>query len=1234
MDRTGMKQGASSMGETHVLLQSWGPARDEPKTLVPQRQWRLPMNRIPGRQQLTSMVAALVVLATLTGGARLAGAQITGLVVDNTGSSSVVSNGAGQNICTTNAAGTVAPLGGNAGESRNSVTIPTNTSTGFTTRFVADLCSDSGGSTAAIYSCISGVNTQNLAANYNVQFGVKAPAGTTYRLTVTNKISGAAEINNDSSVAGTTTGSISNVTTTAAGSTLFGGGSLNLSSAVSMNSAGDVYNPISQTATTKYTGTGTGASIPQTITAQWSGQCSAPNQGDECAVRIGSACTITGASLLNDTHFGPGGKYPDNGNNDCTALQSPYFCCTGNKTGTCTANTRTQANDGQFVTVGLEFCGDGVLQSDGVLNEACDNGLDPVSGNGGTNSCCTADCQIIAASTVCRAVGGECDLQEICNGVSGLCPADAKKPFNTACTPDSNVCTADICNGTSNACQHPAGNPGTVCRASLDLACDPAEFCDGASTTCPPDVRLPTGSACPADSNPCTQDICNSGSGMCTHPAGNAGAVCRASTDSCDVTETCTGSDVNCPADAVEPVNTTCPDDGHLCTKDICNGVSKACTHPTSLVGTICRPAVDPICDEDEECNGTNIDCPPDAVETRQISCRAAVGPCDVGEYCTGTTGMCPPDAKQPAGTVCRPQIGGDDGLCDIAETCDGITNDCPADGLQPVGTICRSAVGPCDVAETCDGTRRCAGGTQICQNDGDCGGGSGSCVVPCPPDQLADSSVVCRDVAPGALGICDVPEYCTGTDPNCPFDQKQDPSLVCRPAGLNICDVDEHCDGTNNVCPPDQFAPASVVCRASAGICDTDEFCTGTSATCPADSFVTNGTLCRAADPGGCDVAETCTGSSALCPPDGFKSASYLCRAADSSGCDVDDYCTGSNSACPPDAKKPDGTLCAGTNPNTCLNSCITGTCTDVCPGSGDVNHPADPDNPCPIAGTVVVPNCCGNGLQEGTEQCDDGNQLSADTCPSLPSDACQIGIPGNGSCTGPGQPLPCCTGLQAGTCSDLIRGNTRNPATDRTACQIEYSVLNPKNKRDKYGQPSNLQICEDQDPTCDLDPRPGRCRFHVVACLNANDVALPMCKPNGVNTLQIVNLQYLRKSSPQLTVVGENMSALTHGLQSLYDPSTPGMGFSVTPPLLADQQDICSGGMLIDVFAGSAFPRQSQVVAQRYRVRSKNNTVNLLCTGPGAPFTCCTGLNKGTCRVQRNTSNLILQCKARALP
>src|SRR5689334_12697285 len=59
------------------------------------------------------------------------------------------------------------------------------------------------------------------------------------------------------------------------------------------------------------------------------------------------------------------------------------------------------------------------------------------------------------------------------------------------------------------------------------------------------------------DNKPCTVDSPD-GAGGCTHTPGNSGAVCRAAAGDCDVAETCTGSDAECPADELADGTVEC----------------------------------------------------------------------------------------------------------------------------------------------------------------------------------------------------------------------------------------------------------------------------------------------------------------------------------------------------------------------------------------------------------------------------------------------------------------------------------------------------------------------------------------------------------------------------------------------------------------------------------------------------------------------------------------------------
>lgn len=130
------------------------------------------------------------------------------------------------------------------------------------------------------------------------------------------------------------------------------------------------------------------------------------------------------------------------------------------------------------------------------LTTSCGNGLadpgedcDIAADNGVAGNCCTSDCRLESPSLVCRTGTGVCDAAEICaDSTDGFCPADALEPS------------------------------GTICRAVAGV-CDVPETCDGVTDACPvQDFFQPVGYPCTPDSDLCTDDVCGGGA-ACTHPA-------------------------------------------------------------------------------------------------------------------------------------------------------------------------------------------------------------------------------------------------------------------------------------------------------------------------------------------------------------------------------------------------------------------------------------------------------------------------------------------------------------------------------------------------------------------------------------------------------------------------------------------------------------------------------------------------------------------------------------------
>src|SRR5207237_4199456 len=84
-----------------------------------------------------------------------------------------------------------------------------------------------------------------------------------------------------------------------------------------------------------------------------------------------------------------------------------------------------------------------------------------------------------------------------------------------------------------------------------------------------------------------------------------------------------------------------------------CNLAGHLGTCSPKANGTVCR-AQNGACDAAETCNGSALTCPADAVQPLGAVCRSAVSTCDVPETCDGTTKACPADRFAPTTTLCR----------------------------------------------------------------------------------------------------------------------------------------------------------------------------------------------------------------------------------------------------------------------------------------------------------------------------------------------------------------------------------------------------------------------------------------------------------------------------------------------------------------------------------------------------------------------------------------------------
>lgn len=831
---------------------------------------------------------------------------------------------------------------------------------------------------------------------------------------------------------------------------------------------------------------------------------------------------------------------------------------------------------------------------------------------------------------LCRGLGGECDIEEFCDGVTKDCPADVVVAENTPCTDDGTSCTIDICDGVSPVCQHPddTGSPcvkyiktigtftSTTAGQTQSTVTVPAAGV-GAGASIILTVGLPSNalvgavSATDSAGNVYTVDAdeTNTNTGgprivvlsshkveplasgntiTVTHPSTNRRNLIAAefsglaASPNVDQTSTNFGAmnSSNPPTSGTTATTTqadqlligafgvagSLADNFNLSTTDfdliarisasntapavqnaaifrVVNQIDEYSAGFTTSTGTTRQYAgaivtykADENCgngviDAGEDCdlgfaeNGTTGVCCSRNCQFRPttVVCRAQDGTCDVAEFCTGSSDQCPADDVRPDGFVCRAIPAGEAGACDPeAEVCDGVTKTCPPDSFLPAGSECavNNDTNPCTVDE-CNGLQ--AACTHVPGNAGAlCRAPVGSCDAPevctgssatCPANVNFPAGHVCRE----ATDLCDVEEVCTGLSNSCGPDQVRPSGFVCR-AAEDACDADDVCDGTFKGCV-DVVQPVGTECRTSAGGCDPAELCDGVEKECPDDSLHPGGYVCRESE-GPCDLIERCDGASVDCPVDALRAAGEVCECHESS------QCTGADVECPGNDIVADGTQCDGPNDNTCLNACFEGICRD-----GEL---------------VTETACCGNGILDPGETCDDGNQISGDLCPSGPSDSCQFA--GSGI---------------------LVRGGKGNPFRDRTGCQLELAVTNPSNPVDRFGLPSSDQICEDNDPSCDLDPTFGFCRFAVSVCVNNQDPSLPACGQNGVGAVTLARPK-ARPGGLVLELRSANTAKIEQGLQSMLDPANPDAWYTRSLPVFAGEPNLCSGTLMIDVPGG----------------------------------------------------------------
>jgi len=141
-------------------------------------------------------------------------------------------------------------------------------------------------------------------------------------------------------------------------------------------------------------------------------------------------------------------------------------------------------------------------------------------------------------------------------------------------------------------------------------------------------------------------------------------------------------------------------------------------------------------------------------------------------------------------------------------------------------------------------------------------------------------------------------------------------------------------------------------------------------------------------------------------------------------------------------------------------------------------------------------------------------------------------------------------------------------------TDCLAEFSSAANK----PTARPRKI-VCDDQDPSCDDDPRPGHCMFTVQVCLNATDAELPACTHTDLEFYEVENFH--PDTDPRHDF----------DFQTLEDS----VGAFVLP-VAANQSDECSGDVGIEV------PMPVRIKGSGARYSKGKKTLRTTAYGPGS--------------------------------